>query len=264
MIETRIPFSANLGFLFRELALPDAVRAAAASGFRAIELHWPYATDPTALKAVLAEVALPLVAINTEVGNRGAGDFGICAMPGREAEARGLIDEAIDYALACRAGAVHVMSGKTDDAGAIQTLIANLRYADERIGGRDLRLLIEPLNHRDAPGYALRTVEEAARVVDAAAIGRLRIMFDCYHQQIEGGDLLRRFKPHADMIGHVQIAAVPDRGEPDVGEVDYPGLLAGLREAGYAGPVGAEYRPRRSTAEGLGWLDAYRDPGGGA
>lgn len=255
---TRIPFSANLGFLFREMPLLDAVRAAARAGFAATELHWPYGTDPLTLKAVLAETGLPLVGLNTEVGDRSKGDFGLCAIPGRDAEAHAVIDQAVGYAIATGAGAIHVMSGKTTDPAAAPTLIANLRYADSRLVGHDTRLLIEPLNHRDAPGYLLRTVEDAARIIDASGIGRLGIMFDCYHQQIEGGDLLSRFKAHQPMIGHVQVAAVPDRGEPDAGEIDYPWLVAALRDAGYAGPIGAEYRPRRATAEGLGWLDAYR------
>jgi hydroxypyruvate isomerase len=251
-------FSANLGFLFRELPLLDAVGAAAAAGFGAIEAHWPYDTDPLALKAVLDELGLPFVGINTEVGDRARGDFGICALPGREPEARALLDQAVTYAVAAGAHNIHVMSGKTEDPAAVATLIANLRYADALIAGRDIGLLLEPLNHRDAAGYLLRTVEETARVIESAGLERVRIMFDCYHQQIEGGDLLARFKTHLPLIGHVQIAAVPDRGEPGAGEVDYGWLVPALRDAGYDGWIGAEYRPRATTAAGLGWLDPFR------
>jgi hydroxypyruvate isomerase len=117
--------------------------------------------------------------------------------------------------------------------------------------------LIEPLNHRDAPGYFLRTLGQALDVVDRAAIGRLRIMFDCYHMQIEGGDLLRRFEAHGQHIGHVQFASVPDRTEPDEGEVAYERLLPALVDAGYGGWFGAEYRPRVDTRAGLGWLGRF-------
>lgn len=252
-------FSANLGFLFRELTLLDAVHAAATAGFSAIECHWPYATDPNGFRAALDQHDLPLLALNTEVGSRERADFGLAAIPGRETEARAVIDQAIDYAAASGARNVHVMAGKAEGEAAEATFSANLRYADSRIGNRDIGLLIEPLNHRDAPGYFLRTLEHAAQLVEAVGIARLKIMFDCYHVQIEGGDLLARFKCNLLQIGHVQIAAVPGRGEPDEGEIDYRWLLPQLRAAGYDGWIGAEYRPRTGTPAGLGWLKAFTE-----
>ena len=250
--------SANLGFLFRELPLLDAARAAKTAGFGAAELHWPYATDPAALRTTLAELGLPLLALNTELGDRQKGDFGLCAIPGREAEARAVIDQAVDYAAAAGAGQIHIMSGKARGDEARATLIGNLHYAADRIAGRDIGLLIEPLNHRDAPGYFLRTLDQALDIVEAAQLPRLRIMYDCYHMQIEGGDLLTRLRNHLPLIGHVQIAAVPDRGEPDRGEVDFDWLLPQMIEAGYTGWVGAEYRPRGDTTAGLGWMKALQ------
>lgn len=254
-------FSANLGFLFREMALLEAVDAAAGAGFSAIECHWPYATDPAEFRAVLDRHHLPLVGINTEIGNRERGDFGLAALPGRETEARIVIDQAIDYAAASGAQNIHVMAGKAEGEAAEATFLANLRYADARIGARDIGLLIEPLNRRDAPGYFLRALEHAVRLVETAGIARLKIMFDCYHLQIEGGDLLERFTRHLPVIGHVQIAAVPDRGEPGQGEIDFRWLLPRLRAAGYDGWIGAEYRPRAGTAAGLGWLKAFTEAG---
>jgi hydroxypyruvate isomerase len=253
-------FSANIGFLFRELSLPDAVRAAAKAGFTAIECHWPYDTDPAVFRAALDETGLPLLSLNTAPGDMAKGDFGVCAIPRREEEARRFIDQAVDYAAAAGAGKVHVMSGKADGPAARDTLFANLRYASERIGARDITLLIEPLNRRDAPGYFLRTVEQAVALIDAFGIPRLQVMFDCYHQQIEGGDLTRRYQAHAAHIGHIQIASVPDRAEPDSGEIAYERLLPALVDSGYAGWFGAEYRPRRGTADGLGWLPRFLDP----
>jgi hydroxypyruvate isomerase len=135
--------------------------------------------------------------------------------------------------------------------------VENLRYADQQIGDRDISLLIEPLNSRDAPGYFLKSVEEAAALIDVAGIARLRMMFDCYHTQIQGGDLLRRFQTYAARIGHIQIASVPERCEPDTGEVAYERLLPAMVESGYAGWFGAEYRPRAGTVAGLVWLSRF-------
>jgi hydroxypyruvate isomerase len=252
-----VKFSANLGFLFKEHSLLDAIGEAARAGFTAIEAHWPYDTPAADFRAALVAAHLPLLGINTGVGDRARGDFGLSAVPGREAEARALIDQAIDYAVASGGNAVHIMAGKAEGAAAHATFLANLRYADTRIGDREIALLIEPLNHRDAPGYFLRTLDQALALIDAANISRLKIMFDCYHMQIEGGDLLARFQAHKSDIGHVQFAGVPDRTEPDTGEIAYDRLLAAIVEAGYTGWLGAEYRPRGNTRDGLGWLARF-------
>lgn len=247
-------FSANLGFLFRELSLPDAVRAAARAGFQAVECHWPYETHPAEMRAALADTGLPFLSLNTRPGDATKGEFGLSAVPGREAEARKFIDEAVEYAIATGARNVHVLAGHAIGPEARATFADNLRYADARLGAHRVGLLIEPLNHRDAPGNFLRTVEEAVALVEMLAISRLKVMFDCYHQQIEGGDLLMRFKAHARHVGHVQFAGVPARGEPDAGEVAYDRLLPALVAAGYPGWLGAEYKPQVSTLAGLGWL----------
>ena len=250
-------FSANLGFLFTDRPLPEAVRAAARAGFAAVECHFPYETPVADLRAALDETGLPMLGVNTVRGDVAAGDFGLAALPGREAEARAAIDQAVDYARAVGAGAVHVMAGRSGGGAAAEAAYrANLAHACERAAG--LTVLIEPINQRDAPGYHLSRVEHAAEIVGAAPHDNLRIMFDFYHVQIAQGDLLRRFEAHLPLTGHVQIAAVPDRGEPDAGEVDYPEVVAAVRAMGYAAPIGAEYRPRHgSTEAGLGWLAAY-------
>ena len=250
--------SANLGFLYTDRPLIEAVTAAKAAGFGAVECHFPYETDPQELRAVLAETGLPLLALNTRRGNVAAGDFGLSALPGRTEEARTEIDRAIDYARAAGAGAVHVMAGRTDGgATAENTFRANLDYAAAEAAKHGLTILIEPINHRDAKDYHLATVEQAAGIVADLKAPNLKIMFDCYHVQIAQGDVLTRFTTHRDFVGHVQIAAVPDRGEPDTGELDYQFLVPALREAGYTGPIGAEYRPRGANTEaGLGWMAA--------
>jgi 2-dehydrotetronate isomerase len=251
-------FSANLGFLFTELRLPEAIRAAGRAGFDAIECHFPYDTPPAGVRAAMDETGLAMLGINTVRGNDSAGDFGLAAMPGREAEARAAIDQAIAYARAIGAGAVHVMAGKSGGGASAEAVYrSNLDYACDR--AERLRILIEPINPRDAPDYHLGRVEHAAEIIAALGRENLKILFDCYHVQITQGDLTERFRAHLPLIGHVQIAAVPDRGEPDAGEVDFQNLIAAIREMGYSAPIGAEYRPRGgSTEAGLGWLGAYR------
>jgi len=254
-------YAANLGFLYADLSLPDAVRAAARAGFDAVECHFPYATPATDLTAALDETGLRMLALNTWPGDRAAGEFGLCALPGRVDDARHEIKRAVDYATAARMDAVHVMAGRTDGSDAANTCFCdNLRFACDLAAPRGLRILIEPINTRDVPGYHLSGTDHAARILDAVGHDALQVMFDCYHMQIMQGDLLRTVERLLPKIGHIQIAAVPDRGEPDAGEVNYPWLIARLADIGYDGHIGAEYRPRAGgdTFAGLTWLDMFR------
>jgi len=252
-------FSANLGFLFTEYSLPDAVRAAHRAGFDAVECHFPYAVPVADLRAALAETGLPMLALNTGPGDLAAGDFGLAALPGREPEARAAIDAAIDYAAALGAGMVHVMAGKSGGGTAAEASFrANLSHACTCAARHGLTVLIEPINQRDAPGYHLSTLDHGAEIIAALGHGNLRLMFDCYHIQIAQGDLTRRLERFLPLLGHVQVAAVPDRGAPDHGEVHYPHIFASLRALGWQGHVGAEYRPGGPTAASLGWLAAAR------
>lgn len=254
----QLAFSANLGLLWSELALPDAVRAAARAGFGAVELHWPYAVAPALVGQALGESGLPVLALNTSRGNLDAGEFGLTALPGRETEARAAIDQAIAYAAAIGATAVHVMAGKAEGPAARDTFIANLRHAADQARPAGITILVEALNRHDVPGYFLSDNATAAAIVEATGRDNIRIMFDCYHVGRSGRPILAEFQAFRELIGHVQFAAVPDRGEPDAGEVDYARLLPELAQAGHAGHFGAEYKPRRSTEEGLGWLAGWR------
>lgn len=251
-------FSANLGFLWTDLRLPDAIRAAAEAGFDAVECHWPFDVPAADVKAALVETGLPMLGLNTVRGDVARGENGLAALPGREAEARAAIDQALDYAAAIGCGAVHVMAGFSGGPRARDTFAANLRYACTRAAPMGITILIEPLNHYDAPGYALPTPEEAAHLIRDLGHPNLKLMFDCYHCQIMGGDVARRFTRLMPLIGHVQIAAVPDRGAPDHGELDYRWLLRELETLGWDRPIGAEYRPGGPTGDTLGWMDAYR------
>lgn len=248
-------FSANLGFLWTELALPEAIRRAKSAGFEAVELHWPYETDEAEINAALSETGLPLLGLNTVRGDVAAGDNGLAAIAGREEEARAAIMQAIDYAHATNCSAIHVMAGRDGDE---ETFITNLRFAAEEARDLGKVILIEPLNLRDAPDYFLHNVEQAAELIALVGANNVKIMFDAYHVQIMQGDLTKRLQAHLPMIGHIQIAACPTRTEPNEGEVCFERFLASVDDMGWDGFVGAEYKPRSTTDAGLGWMDAYR------
>ena len=252
-------FSANLGFLWNDRPLADAVRAAAAAGFDAVECHWPYDEDAGAVKAALAETGLSMLGLNAPRGDVGAGENGLAALVGREAEARAGIDAALDYADAIDTGNVHVLSGFASGDAAQACFIENLRYATAAAAARGKTILIEPLNHRDAPGYFLNHTEKARRIIEAVGAPNLKLMFDCYHIQILEGDLTRRIDANLDITGHVQFAGVPARGRPDIGEVNYTHIFAHLAASGYDAPLGAEYKPEGGDTDGsLGWMAGLR------
>lgn len=258
-----IQFSANLGFLWAELALPDAIRAAKAAGFSAVECHWPFSTPAEEVSTALTETGLTMLAINTPRGDVANGENGIAAIAGREAQAQLYIDESVTYASKIGCPNIHVMAGYSDfkDKRSLYAFVENLSYACYKAGQQGKTILIEPLNKYDAPGYFLSTLDQSLEILDKVGGTNLKIMFDCYHLQIMGGDLLRKYKLASNEIGHVQFAAVPDRGEPYKGEVDFHWLLNSIMAAGYSGKFGAEYRPRASTNAGLGWMQIYQaDP----
>lgn len=245
-------FSANLGFLWAELPLPQAIRAAAAAGFDAVECHWPYEHDPGAVRAALQDTGLPMLGLNTGRGQ--PGENGLAALPGRQAEARAEIDRALNYAAQIGCGAVHVMAGFAEGAEAGATFADNLAYACDGAAAQQAMILIEPLNHYDAPGYFLRDAPQAAAIIEALDRPNLRLMFDCYHLQIMQGNLTRRLQSLQPIIGHIQFAAVPDRGPPDQGELNYRHLFAAIDEMGWTRPLGAEYKPGGPTDATLGWM----------
>ncbi|MEM6974560.1 MAG: TIM barrel protein [Pseudomonadota bacterium] len=251
-------FSANLGFLWADRPLPEAIRLAHAAGFKAVELHWPYATSAVEVRDALADTGLRLMGLNTRRGDVGRGENGLSALPGREGDARAAIDEALGYADAAGAGAVHVMAGFSGGPRAHDAFLANLAHACDQ-APESVTILIEPLNHYDAPGYFLSTCTGAAAIIRELGRPNLRIMVDCYHLQIMEGDVSRRLTRLLPLTGHIQIAAVPDRGPPDHGELNYPHLLAHLARLGWQKPIGAEYRPGpEGTDATLGWLGPFR------
>ena len=247
-------FSANLGFLWTDRPLPDRIQAAKAAGFHAVECHLPYQTNPALIKAALVETGLPMLGINTDFGDTAAGEFGLAALPGREADARRVIDQAIAYAAKIEAQNVHVLAGNASGSVALETFKKNLSVAAEKAAEHGINILIEPLNPRSNPGYFLNSSGLAAAIIQELRLPNLKLMFDCFHIQMIEGDLLNRAKALMPIIGHIQFAGVPDRHEPDNGEVNYAWLFPQLIEAGYAGYFGAEYRPKSTVEAGLKWL----------
>ncbi len=247
-------FSANLGMLWTELSLPVAIRAAKLAGFSAVECHWPYDTPAIQVKQALSETGLSMLSLNTARGDSGQGEFGLSALPGREDAARAAIDQAVQYARQIQANNIHVMAGIAQGDAAQRTFIENLRYACNLAGSSGINILIEPINNIDVPGYFLTSSQQAVQIIDQLGAPNLRMMFDCYHLQIMQGDITRSLRQIMPVVGHIQIASVPDRAEPDGGELDYRYLMQQLQALGYQQPIGAEYRPRTTTEAGLGWL----------
>lgn len=247
-------FSANLGFLWADLSLPDAIHAAKAAGFDAVECHWPFDVPPADVKAALDATNLVMLGLNTRRGDVANGDNGLSALPDRTAEARAAIDEAIDYAVAINARAVHVMAGFAQGQAAHEVFVANLRYACELAAAHGVRILVEPLNRYDAPDYFLQTTAQARDIIAEVDASNIALIFDCYHVQLMEGDLSHRLSDLLLIIGHIQFASVPDRGAPDSGEVNYPYIFEVISGLGYHAPLGAEYKPGGPTEQTLAWL----------
>ncbi|HMN87821.1 MAG TPA: TIM barrel protein [Bauldia sp.] len=255
-------FSANLGFLWPDRPLLARIDAAAAAGFRAIELHWPYDTPAAEVKAAVARHGLTLLSVNTAVGEVGK-EMGLGAVPGREADFAAAIDQSIAYCVGTGATAIHAMAGKLPPerfAEGRKVLIENLKPAAEKAAAHGITLNLEPLNQRDAPGYFYSTLEPAAEIIAAVGAPNVKLMFDCYHVGVMQGDILKRLERFFPLIGHIQIAAVPSRAEPDEGEIAYRAVFDQIDRLGWKGWVGAEYKPRGATDAGLGWVKTLDVP----
>jgi 2-dehydrotetronate isomerase len=258
-------FAANLSMMYTEFDFLDRFAAAAEDGFRAVEYLFPYAFDRQALAGRLADHGLKQALFNGPPGNWESGERGMACLPGREAEfRRSITDQALPYAQALGCPRLHVMAGLApagaDRAALRATYVANLAWAAEQARSVGVQVLIEPINTRDIPGFFLNRQDEAHAIVAEVGAANLKVQMDLYHCQIVEGDLamkLRQYLP-GGQVGHIQIAGVPERHEPDRGELNYPYLFELLDALGYTGHVGAEYRPRAATRDGLGWFAPYR------
>lgn len=259
-------FAANLTMMFNEVAFPQRFAAAATAGFKAVEFLFPYDHSPQEVASWLNDNQLENVLFNLPPGDWAAGERGIAALPGREAEFQAGVAHGLEYALALGTKRVHMMAGliaaDADRRIHREVYLGNLRHAATEAAKYGIEVLIEPINGRDMPGYFLHTQAEAHALRKESGQANVKVQMDFYHAQIVEGDLTQTFKKHFDGIGHVQIASVPARNEPDDGEINYPFLFRQLDELGYEGWIGCEYRPRGVTEEGLGWLAAATKQGG--
>jgi hydroxypyruvate isomerase len=254
-------FAANISTMFTDRPFAERIQAAAGAGFNAVECQFPYEVRADELEARLDHAGLDLVLLNTPAGDIAAGERGLAGLPGREAEFRAGLERALEYASRLGCPQIHVMAGVQPPGVDRDTCRAvyrsNLRIAADACGRAGKLAVIEPINTRDIPGYLLNTPAEAAALIADLDAHELRLQFDFYHVQIMTGDLARSFERHLPLIGHVQIAGVPERHEPDVGEINYPYLFELMDQLGYTGWVGCEYFPAASAEEGLGWAYGY-------
>ena len=244
--------AANLSFQFGEVGFLDRFERAARMGFSGVEYLFPYEHDPKELAARLRDHGLEQVLFNMPPGDWAAGDRGLAAVPGRETEFRASVDDALRYAEALGCPRIHVMAGVASGPEAEAAYLANLEYAARRFEPHGVTPLIEPINRRDMPGYFLADFDDAVEVL--TAVGGIRLQFDIYHRQIIHGDVTAGLRAMMPVIRHMQIAGVPDRHEPDTGELELTNVFGTIRELGYDGWIGCEYRPKGTTEEGLSWI----------
>jgi hydroxypyruvate isomerase len=251
-------FAANLTMLFNEVAFLDRFAAARRAGFAGVEYLFPYEHDAKEIRRRLDEQGLTQVLHNLPAGNWGGGERGIACHPDRVAEFEEGVTRAIQYATALGCRQLNCLAGiapaGVDEVRTRTTFVANLRGAAGRLQDAGIRLLIEPINTRDIPGFFLRTTAQAIEIMGEVGSDNLFLQYDVYHMQIMEGDLATTIQKHLDRIAHLQIADNPGRHEPGTGEINYDFLFDYLDRIGYAGWVGCEYKPAASTESGLGWM----------
>ena len=256
-----LKFSANLSFLYQELDFLDRFAAAAKDGFGAVEYLGPYAETPEAVAKALRDNGLAQALFNVPSGNWAGGERGIACLPERVDEFRTGVRTALDYAAALNCPKVNVISGLVPAGAEMQvledTLVENLKFAADLCAKAGVKLLVEPINTRDIPGFFLTTTKQAEGILDRVGSPNLYIQYDVYHMQVMEGDLIPTYTRLKDRIGHIQVADNPGRNEPGTGEIDYPFVLGEIDRLGYDGWIGCEYKPKNGTTAGLGWMKAY-------
>jgi hydroxypyruvate isomerase len=254
-------FSANLSFLYADLAFLDRFAAAAADGFPAVEYVGPYDHPPEAVAEALTSNGLAQALFNLPAGNWAGGERGIGALPDRISEFRDSVDTAIRYGQALGCAKINCLAGIAPDGvdrdTLEATLVGNLQYAAPRLAAAGIKLLLEPINLRDIPGFYVSTTDHAERILEAVGSDNLFIQYDIYHTQVMQGDLVPTYARLKDRIAHIQIADNPGRNEPGTGEINYAFVLPELDRLGYDGYVGCEYKPLAGTSAGLGWMKSY-------
>jgi hydroxypyruvate isomerase len=254
--------AANLSMMFNEVPFLDRFDAAAKAGFKAVEFLFPYEFPAAELKRRLDANRLRLVLFNMPPGDWAGGERGLASLPGRQAEFRTSVGRALDYATALDCKLVHCMAGippaGTPPVTAAALFAANIAWAAERAEAAGVRLALEPINHRDMPGYHLNTMQQGADVIAAIGAERVGLQFDLYHCQITEGDITKRIEKLLPVIAHMQLADVPDRHEPGTGEIGWDYVLPRIDALGYQGWIGCEYRPAGDTVAGLAWRKRFK------
>ena len=254
-------FAANLTLMYNEYDFLDRFAAAARDGFKGVELLFPYNFAAGEIKARLNDNGLTQALFNCPPGNWAAGERGIASLPGREDEFKRGIEQALDYACVLGNTCLHVMAGLIqpgqDRVRHRTAYLENLAYAAQQAVTHGITILIEPINVRDMPGYFLNRQDDAHTICREIGLPNLKVQFDLYHCQIVEGDVAMKMRRDIAGIGHMQIAGVPERHEPDIGELNYPYLFQLMDELGYEAWVGCEYRPKAGTSEGLQWLKSW-------
>jgi 2-dehydrotetronate isomerase len=267
-------FAANLHYMFNEAPFLDRFALAAEVGFKGVEFQVPYHWSTSVLAEKLQRNGLEMVLFDTKPGDWDAGERGVAALPGREEEFRRELETTIEYCRALGCGTVHTIAGVltpgTDRSVAEQVFVENLKYAADRLGQYGVKAVIEPINGgRDLirggetyttygmKGFFLNHTKDAVRIIEKVGNPNLRLHLDIYHMQLTEGNLAETLRETIDLVQHLQIAGVPGRNEPSVGEINYPYLFDLIDELGYRGWTGCEYKPLNSTLEGLGWAQPY-------
>ncbi len=251
-----LSFAANLSFMFGEWDFLDRFDAAADAGFKAVEYLFPYEASPDRIAARLAKNGLSQALFNLPPGDFAAGERGIAALPGRFADVAAGVKTALVYAEATGVKRLHMMAGIADptDPAAVAAYRRSVVHVGAALNAAGIELLLEPINRRDIPGYFLHDYAMALELIEESHLPNVKLQFDVYHRQLLHGDVTMALRALIDRIGHIQIASVPSREEPDGEELNFPYLFAEIDRLGYAGFVGCEYRPRAGTLAGLGWL----------
>jgi len=254
-------FAANLAFLYTEVDFLKRFEVARKSGFRAVEFPFPYAYPHADLDRAVKEAGVEVVLFNLPAGNWEKGDRGIACNPERVMEFREGVAAAIGYARTLRCPRVNCLAGipprDADPDQVLTTFVENLRFAADAFGEQGITLVMEPINTRTVPGFYLSTTGQALEIIRETGTDNLKIQYDIFHMQIMEGDLAKTIEAELPQIGHIQFADVPDRHEPGTGEVNFDFLFGWIDRVGYAGWIGAEYAPAKSTVESLGWLKKY-------
>jgi hydroxypyruvate isomerase len=261
--DLRMPrFAANLSMMFTEVPFLDRFGAAAKAGFKAVEFLFPYEHPAAEIRRRLDDGGLQVVLFNMPPGNWAAGERGIAALPGRAAEFSDGVLRALEYADALGCKLLHAMAGippeGTQPLTAASLFAVNLAHACDKAHAAGVKVVIEPINHRDMPRYHLNTAEQAAAIIAAIGPDRLGLQYDIYHTQITQGDITRRIEGLLPLIAHMQAADVPGRNEPGTGEIGWQYVFDRIDALGYAGWIGLEYRPAGETVAGLDWRERYR------